>query len=261
MLGAQRRFFPETSLKNVRAREGITMGSVSLSCGALEWPSFAMFERDGATLWLGTPPTGEALQFLTPTDVREALDGGDASRAGLARHLAPMVQAEVALMMTRYGAMRSRDGRQEIRDLTQEVFVVLFKDDAKTLRAWNPDAGRKLGSFVRMVAKRRLLSLMRTQSKNPWPDEPTDYSVVEHASSTPGVEPSVQGREELSSLMERLNRWFTPEDHALFRMFFVEGMSIAEVEAATNKSRAAIYAWRRHLRSFVRETTPDREAS
>ena len=193
-------------------------------------------------------------------DVAAALDGDDASRRALVTFIARAVQAEVVLMMTRYGSIRGRDGRQEVQDLVQEVFVVLLKDGAKTLRSWRPDGGRKFGSFVRLVAKRRLLSLMRTQSKNPWPDEPTEHATLERRATSSAAEPQIAHREELELLWTKLRRWFQPDDHALFRMFFVEGLSIEEVERATGRGRQSLYAWRRKLREFAREVRTEARA-
>ena len=181
------------------------------------------------------------------------LDGGEGRVRELVAHLAPFVQAEVAMMMTRYGNIRGRSGRQEVQDLVQDVFVILFRENGKTLRTWREDGGRKFGSFVRLVAKRRVLSLMRTRSKNPWPDDPMDHASLDRRSSGSDFEASVHFKEEFDALWEKLERWFGEDDHRLFRLFFVEGLSIGEVESVTGKSRQTLYSWRRELRRFARE--------
>lgn len=196
------------------------------------------------------PATGKCIR--SAKDVARLLDGGEESVRELVAYIAPCVQAEIAMMMTRYGNIRGRNGRQEVQDLVQDVFVILFRDDGKTLRSWRKDGGRKFGSFVRLVAKRRLLSLMRTQSKNPWPDEPTDHETLDRAGHTGEVYGSIGFREELDALWKKLSCWFGEEDHRLFKLFFVEGLSIDEVTSLTGKSHQTLYSWRRDLRKFAR---------
>lgn len=216
------------------------------------WRSYARFVEDPAKLASALTAPSKALCIRSAADVADILDGGEECVRGLVLHISPFVQAEVAMMMTRYGNLRGRNGRQEVQDLVQDVFVILFKDNGKTLRAWRADGGRKFGSFVRLVAKRRLLSVMRTRTKNPWPDEPTDNETLDRSVRASEVDSAVGFREELEILWEKLSRWFGDEDHRLFRLFFVEGLSIDEVETMTGKNRQALYSWRRELRKFAR---------
>lgn len=214
--------------------------------------SYARFREDPAKLPSVLTASSRALCIRSAADVADILDAGEERVRDLVSHIAPFVQAEVAMMMTRYGNSRGRNGRQEVQDLVQDVFVILFKDNGKTLRSWRADGGRKFGSFVRLVAKRRLLSVMRTRTKNPWPDEPTDHETLDRSVRVSTVDSSVGFREELEVLWEKLSRWFGDEDHRLFHLFFVEGLSIEEVETMTGKNRQALYSWRRELRKFAR---------
>ena len=42
--------------------------------------------------------------------------------------------------------------------MTQAVFLSLFEDDGKALRAWDPDRGSPLESFVSLLAHRQVIS-------------------------------------------------------------------------------------------------------
>ena len=47
----------------------------------------------------------------------------------------------------------NKDAIQEVKDMTQAVFLSLFEDDGKALRAWDPTRGSPLESFVEEAAQ------------------------------------------------------------------------------------------------------------
>src|SRR4051812_50171744 len=90
--------------------------------------------------------------------VRRALAGDPASLDRLVEVLTPVVQARVArtLLANRHRLAGRRVVRQEVEDLSQEVFLALFDRDARVLRAWRPERG-SLESFVGRIAERVVL--------------------------------------------------------------------------------------------------------
>ena len=101
--------------------------------------------------------------------VEQALAGDPAALNRLVAVLTPVIQARVAwtLLARRFRLAGSRDVRQEVEDLCQDVFLALFARDCRVLRAWKPERGLSLENFVGLVAKCEVLSFLRSPRRNP----------------------------------------------------------------------------------------------
>src|SRR5262245_39126253 len=108
-------------------------------------------------------------------EVHRALAGDDQALNRLVAMLTPVIQSRVArgLLSRRVGSASGRNVRQEVEDLTQEVFLVLFADGGKVLRSWEPERGLTLPNFVGLVAERQTASILRSGKRNPWREDPT----------------------------------------------------------------------------------------
>ena len=83
--------------------------------------------------------------------------------------LTPVIQARVArtLLAHRSRLAGGRDVRQEVEDLSQDVFLALFDRDGHVLRSWEPERGLSLENFVGLVAERQVLSFLRSAGAIP----------------------------------------------------------------------------------------------
>ena len=188
----------------------------------------------------------------TPSTLAAALDQGGASVEQLVRDLTPPIQAEVARALVRGGRARGRDGRQEVLDATQEILCALFANNARALRAWDPEKGRKLVSFVRLVAKRKVISMLRSQSKTPWADDPTEHDTLEFLGAREEDEGGHEHRDTMNQLWARLKPHLGERGLVLFQLLFVEQEDVEVVMTRTEMTRDAIYAWRSRLRKQAR---------
>ncbi|MFP5285497.1 MAG: RNA polymerase sigma factor, partial [Thermoanaerobaculia bacterium] len=141
-----------------------------------------------------------------------------------------------------------RDVRQEVEDLSQEVFLSLLARDAHVLRGWQAERGLSLENFVGLVAERQVLSFLRSSTRNPWKEEPTLIEDLETASPDCGPEEVTASREELSLVLDRLREEVSPLGWHLFDLLFIQELSVPEVRAATGLSADAVYKWRSRLR-------------
>ncbi|MEM8934270.1 MAG: hypothetical protein AAGE94_23965, partial [Acidobacteriota bacterium] len=118
---------------------------------------------------------GSLDQGLSPDDVRRCLGGDDeAALRRLVADLTPVIQARVTRVLLRVvGRTPGREVRQEIEDLTQDIFLTLFADGARVLGDWQPDRGLSLANFVGMVAERQTLTILRIDKRSPWKEDPT----------------------------------------------------------------------------------------
>jgi RNA polymerase sigma-70 factor (ECF subfamily) len=189
--------------------------------------------------------------------VRRALAGDPAALNKLVAVLTPVIQARVTrtLLARRHRLAGGRVVRQEVEDLSQDVFLALFSRNARVLRDWQPGRGLSLQNFVGLVAERQVLSFLRSGRRNYfWKEDPIlTEEELERESPEIGPEDFAASRELLSLLLDRLREELSPLGWWLFELLFVQELSQAEVEAASGLSADAVYQWRRRLRLLARK--------
>jgi RNA polymerase sigma factor (sigma-70 family) len=178
--------------------------------------------------------------------------GGDADAMDrLIEQLAPAVHAEVGAMLRRRAEGR-RDPHQEIEDIVQDVFAFLFAENARALRAWRPDGGRTLLSFVRLLARHQTISILRNAKRNPWTDEPMSPELVaDAAGAIEGPEQQIASREMLNALLDRLLPELTPRGMLLFQVLYVERGSAEAACVESGLSIGAVYSWRKRVKRTI----------
>jgi RNA polymerase sigma factor (sigma-70 family) len=186
--------------------------------------------------------------------VERALAGDEPALRRLVAVLTPVIQARVArsLLLWRSGAAAGRDVRQEVEDLTQEMFLLLFAEDGKVLRSWQPERGLTLVNFVGLVTERRTASILRSGRRNPWQEDPTLIEDLDRAAPEDGPEEITASREQMKLLLRRLTEELSPLGRHLFDLLFLRELALPEVVAQTGMSPDAIYAWRSRLRRLAR---------
>jgi RNA polymerase sigma-70 factor, ECF subfamily len=187
--------------------------------------------------------------------VERALAGDQTALTRLVARLTPVVQARVArtLLARRSRLGSGRDVRQEVEDLSQEVFLALFARDARVLRSWQAERGLSLENFVGLVAERQVVSFLRSGRRNPWKEDPTLAEDLDAMAPESGPEEVAASREQLSLLLERLREKLSPLGHQLFVLLFVQEMSVAETMAESGLTADAVYAWRSRLRRVAQQ--------
>jgi RNA polymerase sigma factor (sigma-70 family) len=188
--------------------------------------------------------------------VRRALAGDQTALTRLVAVLTPVIQARAArtLLARRFRLAGGRDVRQEVEDLSQEVFLALFSRDAHVLRDWQAERGLSLENFVGLVAERQVLSFLRSGRRNPWKED-SSFTAEELEVETPesGPEEAAASREHLVLLLDRLREELSPLGRRLFELLFVQERSLNEVRDASGLSADAVYAWRSRLRRLAQK--------
>jgi RNA polymerase sigma-70 factor, ECF subfamily len=186
--------------------------------------------------------------------VRGALAGDQVALTRLVALLTPVIQARVArtLLARRTQLGGGRDVRQEVDDLTQEIFLSLFVRDCRVLRSWDPEKGASLQNFVGKVSERLVVSFLRSGKRNPWKEEPVAAEKFDRAAVGSGPEDDTASREELRLLLGRLRESLSPLGRRLFELLFVQELSLPETMARSGLSADAVYAWRSRLRRLAR---------
>ncbi len=97
-----------------------------------------------------------AVSGLTREDVQRALDSDRRALTQLVRALMPVIRVEVGVALLRRARPKGRDPRQDVEDFSQSVLLHLLAQDGKLLRQWDPQRGRSLASFVRLITRQRV---------------------------------------------------------------------------------------------------------
>lgn len=176
----------------------------------------------------------------------------DAVRA-LVAALTPVIQVRVTRVLSRRGRLVGRHVRQEVRDLTQDVFVALFADDARVLRAWAPERGLSLVNFVGLVAEREAGAILKSGRRSPFSEEPTEGESLERrVGATSDLEHEVAERDFMSVLLERLEHELSPLGMQVFDLLWARQMTPDEVATSLGMSLDAIYAWQTRIKKKAR---------
>jgi DNA-directed RNA polymerase specialized sigma24 family protein len=198
---------------------------------------------------------------VTTELVRTAVAGERASVRALVAVLAPVVQARVARMLLRRRAAGvRREVRQEILDLSQEVFAALFERDARVLRSWDPARGMSLANFVGLVAEREVASILRSGVRSPFSGD----DLLSEAAALPvpapaTLEADLASRRLLERLLDALRARLSPLGLQMFRLLYAEERSVEEVCAAMSMRPDAVYAWKSRLSRLAVEVRRELE--
>lgn len=195
------------------------------------------------------------MSALPPSAISDALAGDRQALRRFVDALTPIIQARVVRGLARRRmAAGNRDPRQEVEDMTQDVFGALFANDGRVLRAWDPERGLSLANFVGLVADRHVASMLRSGRKSPWTDTPVELDEMELAAGTvPDAAPGLESRRALSRLLDRLRESLSPRGLELFQRLYVDEEPIEEVAGAMRMTREAIYAWRNRVTKILQK--------
>jgi DNA-directed RNA polymerase specialized sigma24 family protein len=186
--------------------------------------------------------------------VQRAIARDRAALRELVALVTPVVQARVArAVIARRAGQPPEVVRQEVEDLTQEVFVALFDDDARTLRAFRPERGLSLKNFVGLVAEHQVANIFRSGRRRPWQREPFVAADIDMlAAPVGGPESAALTKDLAEELLARLRTALSPLGLALFQRLLVDEEPVDAVATAMEMTIDAVYAWRSRLGRLVR---------
>lgn len=191
---------------------------------------------------------------LAPDVLRNALAGDPSALRAFVDAMTPVIQSRVVRGLVRRAAGERRDLRQEVADMTQDVFAALFAHGGRALRAWDPARGLSLANFVGLVATREVASILRNGRRDPWRDVPGELDELESAAdAAPDAEPQLDSRRALTRLLDRMREALSPRGLELFQRLYVDEEPIEEVAARMQMTREAIYAWRNRVGKLLRQ--------
>jgi DNA-directed RNA polymerase specialized sigma24 family protein len=183
--------------------------------------------------------------------VRAAVAGDRGSARSLIQRLTPAVRSRVVWLLLRNRSIHAQI-RQEVEDLTQDVFVALFSRRGQDLLSWEPGRGMALEGFVGLLAQRRVISILRSRRLNPFqiPPASTCDDRPEEASA---VDQTIMERQQLYELVHTLGERLSPLGLEMFYRLYVWDQDLELISEETRLSKNAVYQWRSRLRTQLRE--------
>jgi RNA polymerase sigma-70 factor (ECF subfamily) len=178
--------------------------------------------------------------------------------------LTKVIKSRVLRAVRRRHVYRSqrRAIAQELEELTQEVLLVMFADDARALRAWDPARGLTFPGFAGLIAEREIADILQSNRRRPW-SELSTVDIATLSGDEPAcaidLEAAVAARQHLQQLGQRLQTELSPRAARLFVLIFVEQRSVDTIMSETGMSAEAIYAWRSRLTKTLRRMADEGE--
>ena len=201
------------------------------------------------------------LSALTPDDIRRACEGDRRAMAALVDALLPIVKVEAAVSIRRRASAKKRDPRQEVDDLVQGVFEFLLKNRGAVLLKWDPQRGRSLASFVRLLTNRHIARVYIGGRGNPWALDPTEDAALESLRHDHGgAQRRAEFRAYLLQVLDIVKARLNERGLVLFDLIYVQERPVAEICETMSMTRAAVDQWKSRFRRQVRGLV-DKESS
>lgn len=190
---------------------------------------------------------------LTAEIIRRAVvEKHGASIETMVEILSAIVHGRVArVLVRRRGGSRGRDLRQDVEDITQEIFVAFLEHGGKILLSWSPEKG-SAASFFGLIAERRTHNILDSRKQSPWTEEPSEIEKLERSHGTDQLEKQISSRHMLRVLGERLLVELTERDRTLFELLYLQRLDDDKVRQRLNLSRDVLYQARKRLLTRIR---------
>ena len=166
----------------------------------------------------------------TPEQVERALSRDASLLRRLCDELAVVIRAAVAKTAAQYAASLVRTRPELVDDLTQDIGVELFKDDARCLRRWDPARGSALTTYVWHVAALKTITRTTREARKVARirSEPQTAVALTRASQSVG-EAQLEARDELRQLAAWLRDRLSGENWTVFILKFGERLPSSEI--------------------------------
>ncbi|MDG2307972.1 MAG: sigma-70 family RNA polymerase sigma factor [Candidatus Binatia bacterium] len=180
--------------------------------------------------------------------------GGDAdARTTLVEKYSGIVSYGVTVIFQQFGRPYRKE---EIEDLSQDVFLALFDKDSRKLRQYQGRNGCSLASWLRVVANRFTIDRLRREGRTISLDDPESgesWRVREaRPDSRPGPEPQVEAAERAAKVRELVTQ-LPPKDQMFVQLFYFQGLPIDEVATTIGITTNAAYVRKMRLHQKLRK--------
>lgn len=199
-------------------------------------------------------PTKKPTGAESTAELLEGCIAGDPdARTTLVEKYSGIVSYGVTVIFQQFGRPYRKE---EIEDLSQDVFLALFDNDSRKLKQYQGRNGCSLASWLRVVANRFTIDRLRREGRTISLDDPESgesWRVREaRPDSRPGPEPQLEAAERAARVRELVTH-LPPKDQMFVQLFYFQGLPIDEVATTIGITTNAAYVRKMRLHQKLRK--------
>ncbi|MEM9070205.1 MAG: sigma-70 family RNA polymerase sigma factor [Myxococcota bacterium] len=140
---------------------------------------------------------------------------------------------------------RSVVGDEDVREIYAQFLVNITNRDMHKLRAYRPERGNKLGSWIGLLATNTAWDYLRSVARRPQCTEMHEAEDLRSVAADPYDE--LVAKERWGLVSDALQS-FSEKDQRFMRLYFVEGLAPEEVAKEMNVSVKTVYSKKHKIR-------------
>lgn len=184
--------------------------------------------------------------------VHRALRGHGGAVRQLVERLMPVIRAQIGYTLARQPGRRTQGDRD---DYAQEVWVALWADDGRRLKAYDRTRGASFEGYVGLIAERELLGLLRKESAQKRGGDLRQVNPELLGNAVDGgasPERAAMARDEAQALLSHLKTRLPERGMLVFRCLYTDGRGVAETAEMLGVSAQVVYNWQHKIRKAAR---------
>lgn len=155
------------------------------------------------------------------------------------------------------GRFRNVVGSEDVREIYAQLLVNLTAKDMKKLRAFEPERGNKLGSWIGLLTTNTAWDHLRTVARQPQCTDLTEAETL--GGTTPSPYERVVNKERLG-LVNKALREFSTKDQKFVRLYFVDGLSPEQIADTMQISVKTVYSKKHKIRCRLERALAGQQA-
>lgn len=184
--------------------------------------------------------------FVTLTDLElldQVLSHDEHAWRELIRRFRGLIFRCITKVLCKYESVLSNE---DVNEIFSEVCLNLLRNDMRKLRAYDPERGSKLGSWIGLITINTSYDHLRVTARQPVLDRIDGF--VEREDSCPSPLDQLLEQERYRRL-NNLAMDFSPRDQRFLELYYGHGLQPAEVARAMNISVKTVYSKKNKIRN------------
>ncbi|NLY94410.1 MAG: sigma-70 family RNA polymerase sigma factor [Myxococcales bacterium] len=136
-------------------------------------------------------------------------------------------------------------GPDDVQEIYGQLMVNLTAHDMRRLRAFQPEKGNKLGSWIGLLATNTAWDYLRSVARQPMCSEIGEAELVSSQAPSPLDE---FAQKEQWQILGRMIQGLSAKDRTFVRLYFVDGLSAEEVADEMSISIKTVYSKKHKIR-------------